>query len=557
MRRIAVACLLLSSVFWPASTAFAQTLGTFRWQLQPYCNVIAVTVVQQGSQYQLNGTDDQCGASQQAGVTGLAFLNPDGTVGFGLNIVTAPGGAAVHVDASMTISTLGGTWRDSAGATGTFTFTPGAGTGGSPRPAPLLAGTVTDVTAGTGLTGGGTGAVSLAVDFAAAQQRVTGTCPAGQLMTAVNQNGTVTCQSAPAGSGGDITAVVAGTGLTGGAATGDATLAVAFGGPGSVAQAARSDHTHGLGTESTAIGAGALASDLGYGNTAVGFEALRDNVNGPENTAVGHLALAFNTDGQGNTAVGEAALLNSAIGSDNVAVGRYALYDNTTASENVGIGRDALRWVTTDGGNTAIGSWALGDLTYGASNIALGQNAGRNLYDGAGNIYIGSTGATSENDTTRIGSGATRAFVAGIRGVTTGVNDAVQVVVDSDGQLGTVSSSARTKDDIRDLGSATAGLLQRLRPVQFRYKAPFANGERPLQYGLIAEEVEAVAPELVAYNARGDVETVKYHVLPSLLVAEVQRLERERASLSEQVREQAAALSALRAIVDELRARPR
>ncbi len=119
------------------SIASAQSLGTFKWQLQSYCNVISVVVTQTGGVYTLDGFDDQCGAGKRAPVNGLATPNPDGTIGMGLNIVAAPGGAPVHVAASIDLATLGGTWRDSAGATGNFVFTPGNGTGGSPRPVPV------------------------------------------------------------------------------------------------------------------------------------------------------------------------------------------------------------------------------------------------------------------------------------------------------------------------------------------------------------------------------------------------------------------------------------
>jgi hypothetical protein len=118
------------------AAAGAQPLGLFRWQLQPYCNIVAVTVVQQGGQYTLDGTDDQCAADQKASVRGMAFQNPDGTIGFGLTIVTAPGGAPVHVDAVISMITLSGTWTDSAGHSGNFVYTPGPGVPGSgPRPA--------------------------------------------------------------------------------------------------------------------------------------------------------------------------------------------------------------------------------------------------------------------------------------------------------------------------------------------------------------------------------------------------------------------------------------
>lgn len=124
----------------------AQSLGTFRWQLQPYCNVLSISVVQQGGNYLLHGIDDQCGAPQRASVVGLAFPNLDGTIGFGLTVVTAPGGTPVHIDATITISTLSGTWRDSAGNNGGFVHTPGPGTPGAPRPVPtsgLAPGSVT------------------------------------------------------------------------------------------------------------------------------------------------------------------------------------------------------------------------------------------------------------------------------------------------------------------------------------------------------------------------------------------------------------------------------
>lgn len=121
------------------SAANAQPLGSFRWQQQPYCNVITVNLVQAGTIYHLDGTDDQCGSATLASVSGLAFPNPDGSIGFGLTIVTSPGGAAVHLDAAMSLATLGGTWRDSSGQTGNWTLLAGPGLGGSPRPTPVPA----------------------------------------------------------------------------------------------------------------------------------------------------------------------------------------------------------------------------------------------------------------------------------------------------------------------------------------------------------------------------------------------------------------------------------
>jgi hypothetical protein len=119
----------------------------------------------------------------------------------------------------------------------------------------------------------------------------------------------------------------------------------------------------------------------------------------------------------------------------------------------------------------------------------------------------------------------TRAFLAGVRGVTTGSADALSVVIDSSGQLGTISSSRRFKEDIHDIGAASSG-TQRLRPVTFRYRAPSVDGSKALQYGLIAEEVAEVNRGLVVYEPDGQALTVKYNLLPALLLNEVQRQQR-------------------------------
>lgn len=131
MPRSCKTALALAFVLAPfsATGAAAQPLGTYRWQLQPHCNVLTLSVVQQGGLYLLNGTDDQCGATEQASVTGLAFQQPSGEIGFGLTVVT-PTGASLHVNASISIVTLNGSWHNSAGGAGSFVLTPGAGTGG-------------------------------------------------------------------------------------------------------------------------------------------------------------------------------------------------------------------------------------------------------------------------------------------------------------------------------------------------------------------------------------------------------------------------------------------
>ena len=133
------------------AAADAQSIGTFRWQLQPYCNVVTLAVTQVGGIYRLEGTDDQCGgAADKASAVGTAFPNPDGTIGFGLTIVVTPGGAPVHVDAALAPGGFDGTWKDSAGDSGTFKFTPGAPTGGQPRPLPIGGTNPSGVTFGKG-----------------------------------------------------------------------------------------------------------------------------------------------------------------------------------------------------------------------------------------------------------------------------------------------------------------------------------------------------------------------------------------------------------------------
>jgi hypothetical protein len=190
--------------------------------------------------------------------------------------------------------------------------------------------------------------------------------------------------------------------------------------------------------------------------------------------------------------------------------------------------------------NTAVGFGALAGLSSASNNIGVGQNAGAVLVDGSNNIYIGSPGVnTTENNLIRIGIPGTQTafFVAGVSGTTTGANDAVPVVIDSNGQLGTVSSSLRFKEDIQDMGAASNDLM-RLRPVTFRYKQPFEDGSKPIQYGLVAEEVAEVYPDLVARSADGQIQTVKYQVLDSMLLNELQRQQDQIRGLEQQLSEQ-------------------
>ncbi|MGE0460014.1 MAG: hypothetical protein AB7Q16_01465 [Vicinamibacterales bacterium] len=139
MRVLAAPTFFMATLALAATPASGQPLGQFRWQQQPYCNVITLTVTQSGGIYQLDGWDDQCGGGTRAAAAGVAFQNPDGSIGFGLTLVTAPGAAALHLDATISLSGLSGTWRDSSGQSGAWTFLQASGPGGPPRPAPRVA----------------------------------------------------------------------------------------------------------------------------------------------------------------------------------------------------------------------------------------------------------------------------------------------------------------------------------------------------------------------------------------------------------------------------------
>ncbi len=291
------------------------------------------------------------------------------------------------------------------------------------------------------------------------------------------------------------------------------------------------------GSDNTAVGTGALQLNTSSNNTAVGSLALDANTTGTNNTAVGFNALSATTTGGNNTAVGTSAL-SATVNGGNTAVGSLALTLSSTGFQNTAVGSNALDANIAGTNNTAVGFNALTNST-GSGNIAIGKDAGIGLGAGNDNIYIGNNGQ-SESSTIRIGGGTqTRAFIAGTRGVTTGVADAIPVVIDSAGQLGTISSTRRVKEDIRDMGAASERLLQ-LRPVLFRYRQPMADGSKPLEYGLIAEEVAEVMPELVVYDKDGQPQTVQYHVLPALLLNELQHQQKELA-------EQEAELAELRA----------
>ena len=265
----------------------------------------------------------------------------------------------------------------------------------------------------------------------------------------------------------------------------------------------------------TAIGAGTLlANTTASENTAIGAGALLSNT-GTLNTANGAFALFSNTTGNGNTANGDRALFTNTTGDTNTATGFHALFSTTTGVSNTANGSYALNNNTTGLLNTADGSGALAGNTTGDNNIALGSSAGHNLTTGSNNIDIGNDGVAGESSTIRIGSVQTKTFIAGIRGVTT-INSAIPVLIDTVGQLGTTSSSRRFKKHIKPMDQASES-IHALKPVTFHYKSDSTGTP---QFGLIAEEVAEVNPDLVVRDENGEIYTVRYEAVNAMLLNE-------------------------------------
>jgi hypothetical protein len=199
-------------------------------------------------------------------------------------------------------------------------------------------------------------------------------------------------------------------------------------------------------------------------------------------------------------------LESSATGNANTAIGANALFGNTTGGGNTAFGSGRLSNNTMGDSNTAIGNGALNFNTTGSENVALGEGAGTNVTTATNVICIGNDGANVNNS----------CFIGNIHGVTTATNDAIPVLIDSAGQLGTTSSSRRFKTKIEPMDRASEAILA-LSPVTFHYKGDKTN--RP-EFGLIAEEVAAVNPDLVVRDKNGEVYTVRYEAVNAMLLNE-------------------------------------
>jgi hypothetical protein len=294
-------------------------------------------------------------------------------------------------------------------------------------------------------------------------------------------------------------------------------------------------------------------------NTATGFQALFNNTGdgGHNNVATGYQALFSNTTGRRNTAEGNQALYSNTISNFNTAVGDQALFslapvDANGNSANTAIGELASASLTTGGGNTAIGEAALFSHITGYQNIALGYVAGQNLTDGNNNIYLSNPAVDTESNIIRIGNvvpftdvfgfphdAHTATYIAGISGQT--APDGIAVYINSDGQLGTLTSSVRFKAEIKPMDQSSEAILA-LKPVTFRYKQEIDPKGIP-QFGLVAEEVEKVNPDLVARDADGKPYTVRYEAVNAMLLNEFLKEHRTMQELKAIVARQEATIS--------------
>ena len=281
-------------------------------------------------------------------------------------------------------------------------------------------------------------------------------------------------------------------------------------------------------------------------NTAEGQDALFSlTPTGAANTAIGFHALYSNTTGDSNTAAGADALANNRTGRSNTATGFHALNENTFGMANTATGVRALDHNQIGSRNTAIGYSALSNNTSGIDNIAVGYAAGIALTTGSHNIAIAAAGQAGESGTMRVGDSPdiTRTFIAGIRGVP--VNGS-PVVVGGGGQLGVVASSRKFKDDIKPMEKASEAILA-LKPVTFRYKKSI-DPDCTAQFGLVAEDVEKVNPDLVVRDEKGEIYSVRYDQVNAMLLNEFLKEHRK-------VQEQEATIARLNKTIDTVLAR--
>jgi hypothetical protein len=283
-----------------------------------------------------------------------------------------------------------------------------------------------------------------------------------------------------------------------------------------------------------------IGGDPFYGNLFVGPFAGSNDITeqGKWNTFLGKDSGLSTTTGTANTFTGYESGTANVTGAANSFYGSFAGSDNTTGTANTFIGSSAGTNNSSGSDNTFLGQQSGINNTSGYTNIFVGYTAGSDNSTGSSDIYIGNAGPQTGNEssTIRIGTQGTNlgqqsaAYIAGVYGTAV---SGVPVYVNANGQLGVQTSSLRFKEQVQDMGDSTSGLMK-LRPVTFVYKPEYANGDASMQYGLIAEEVANVYPELVAYDKDGKPYSVRYQYLSTMLLNEVQK-QHERAEADEVV----------------------
>ena len=295
------------------------------------------------------------------------------------------------------------------------------------------------------------------------------------------------------------------------------------------------------GTYNTAIGAFSnLSLTTGNFNTGVGAGTLLSNSGGAfqqgsQNTATGAGALLSNTTGPFNTANGAFALFNNAVGPDNTATGAQTLFNNTTGGFNTANGAFAMPSNATGNDNTAIGFGALANNTTGSGNIALGINAGFGVTTVDNVICIGHNGQNVGNS----------CYIGQIFNATS--SGGIAVFINSDGKLGTNTSSRRFKEEIKVMDKTSEALFA-LKPVTFRYKKEI-DPAGTSQFGLVAEEVEKVNPDLVVRDKDGKPYTVRYEQVNAMLLNEFLKEHRKAKEQNSKIQQQAATITELKSTV--------
>jgi hypothetical protein len=430
--------------------ATAQPLGTFSWQLQPFCNRITVSVTQQGAIYTVDGYDDQCGAAQRAPLVGLATTNPDGTIGFGLNVVTVPGSGGLQIEARVTLPSISGSWSDSSGHSGTFAF--GANTGGSPRPAPAAGATIPSAFAL--LTDGG---------FLARGTYGTGTIPASNIGTrmmwypkkAAFRAGEV---NFPAWDDVNIGSHSTAFGLNNVAAG-------AYGFAAGVNSAA-------IGIASAALGSNAQAN--GHYSAAFGADTNASGdfafVAGRNTTAAGYSA-AF---GNGSTATGTASM---AIGSATLATGPYSLAAGVNA---IARATSSMAFGNAEVLSNAIGSFAWGDISTSARVQA--DQPGQFVVRAAGGVRF----ATNPNQTTGVVMFANASAWSSLSDVHSKEHFRD---IESEDLLGRIARMPVREWNYKAQGAA----IRHMGPTAQDFRAAFGLGEDPLRISTIDADGVALA----------------------------------------------------------------